>query len=190
MSASISSHSTLFANPMVAYARTGATIVGWQIRLHSRDLPSPINGCFSSTPRFSPCTGYPSRPAPTSLSSLGSKGTDSGCPAESLFHPEPVLLLPYVRMGLSTLHPDGLFLSFSFSSCPRSPPVRTRGRPAPTPGSDGIGSKPGHDPGRCVFAPIAWMGRPGAWSKPTGVEARVAPGTCGIQTTSSTRDLP
>ena len=75
MSASISSHSTLFTNPMVAYARTGATIVGWQIRLHSRDPPSPINGCFSYTPRCSACTRFPSRPPPTSLSSLGRKGT-------------------------------------------------------------------------------------------------------------------
>ena len=134
MSASISSHSTLFTNPMVAYARTGATIVGWQIRLHSRDPPSPINGCFSYTPSCSACTCFPSRPAPTSLSSLGRKGTDSGCPAGSLFHPEPVLLLPSVRMGLSTLHPDGLFLSFSFSSCPRFDPGSNPGSPRPDPG--------------------------------------------------------
>lgn len=189
----VSSHSTLLTSPTVADACTSATILGWQIRLHSRDLPSPMNGCFSSTPSCSACTPFPSRPPPTSLSSLESKGTDSGCPSRSLFHPEPVLLLPYVRMGLSTLHPDGLFLSFSFSSCPQTTPVSpgsTPGSPRPDPGIGWDRVETGARPRTLCLRPNRLDGETRGvvethWGRSQG---RTSNGW--IQTTSSTRDPP
>lgn len=177
---SVWSHSTLFTNPAVPDACTGATIIGWQILLHSRGTPSPMNGCFFHSPRCSPYARVPiscsfSQPVPPR-----GDGTGSGCPSGSLFHPTPVLVLPTVPIGLSTLllvpSPRSLlfgFLLLLFPSDPGFPrfefgfdPVPSRGRPAPIPHSEGIGRNRRTNPGRCVHAPIAWKGRPGAWSIP------------------------